>query len=222
MHGFKYFVAASFVLTWSIPAMGQDPVKIDSAHYKVLYDGPTARVLKIDYAPGDKSPMHQHPDAIVVPLTTSKVVFGMPDGKSVNQELAAETATYMPGGAHSPQNAGTTRVDAILVEFKGAAGKATIPTNRSGLAMKVLAESPRAIAYRTTADAKFTEPAGTTHEYDQVVIGLSSAQMSLSVSGKPPVTSWARGDVQFIPRGAAHESRNTTGKPVDFIIVAIK
>ena len=88
--------------------------------------------------------------------------------------------------------------------------------------MKVLAEGPRAIAYRTTADPKFTEPAGSTHEYDQVVIALSPAQMSLTVSGKPPITSWARGDVQFIPRGAAHESRNAGGKPVDFIIVAIK
>jgi hypothetical protein len=128
----------------------------------------------------------------------------------------------MPAGVHSPHNAGSTRVDAILVEFKGAPGKATIPTNRTGLAMKVLAEGPRAVAYRTTADAKFSEPAGSTHEYDQVVIALSAAQMSLTIAGKPPTTSWTRGEVQFIPRGAAHESRNASGKPVDFIIVAIK
>ena len=46
MHGFKYLVVASLVLTWFSPAMGQDPVKIDSAHYKVIYDGPTARVRR--------------------------------------------------------------------------------------------------------------------------------------------------------------------------------
>ena len=46
--------------------------------------------------------------------------------------------------------------------------------------------------------------------------------MSLSIDGKPAKTTWARGDVQFIGRGVAHESKNTGGKPVDFIILAIK
>ena len=59
----------------------QDAVKADPAHYKVLIDNPSVRVLDINYAPGGKSVMHEHPDAIVVPLTASKVEFGLPDGK---------------------------------------------------------------------------------------------------------------------------------------------
>jgi hypothetical protein len=86
----------------------------------------------------------------------------------------------------------------------------------------VLAEGPRAVAYRSTAAPTFSEPAGTTHEYDQLVISLSNAQMSLSVEGKPAKTIWARGDVQFIGRGTKHESKNASGKPIDFIIVAVK
>jgi oxalate decarboxylase/phosphoglucose isomerase-like protein (cupin superfamily) len=46
--------------------------------------------------------------------------------------------------------------------------------------------------------------------------------MSLAVDGKAPVTKWQRGDVQFIGRGVKHESKNTSGKPIEFIIVAIK
>jgi hypothetical protein len=46
--------------------------------------------------------------------------------------------------------------------------------------------------------------------------------MSLSVDGKPAKTTWARGDAQFIGRGAGHESKNAGGKPVDFIIVAVR
>jgi oxalate decarboxylase/phosphoglucose isomerase-like protein (cupin superfamily) len=46
--------------------------------------------------------------------------------------------------------------------------------------------------------------------------------MSLAMEGKPAKRSWARGDVQVIPRGTAHESQNTGGKPTEFIIVAIK
>jgi hypothetical protein len=110
-----------------------------------------------------------------------------------------------------------------LIEFKAATpGKAALPATREGISMKVLAESPRATAYRSTVDAKFQEPAGTKHDYDQVVIALSPAQLSLSVDGKPAKTTWARGDVQFIGRGAAHEARNTGGKPVDIVVVAIK
>jgi oxalate decarboxylase/phosphoglucose isomerase-like protein (cupin superfamily) len=45
---------------------------------------------------------------------------------------------------------------------------------------------------------------------------------SLSIDGQPEKTTWARGDVQFVGRGVAHEARNTGGKPVDMVVVAIK
>jgi len=72
----------SLVVVWSAIALAQDPVKVDPAHYKLVFENASVRVLKIDYAPGAKSPMHQHPDTIVIPLVASKVRFTMPDGKS--------------------------------------------------------------------------------------------------------------------------------------------
>ena len=83
--------------------------------------------------------------------------------------------------------------------------------------MKILVESPRAVAYRTTADPTFQEPAGSKHDYDQIVIALDTVQLSLAIDGKPAKTSWARGDAQFIGRGVPHESKNTSGKPADFV-----
>ena len=222
MKALKAVFVFSLVLSWSGSVLAQDPVKVDAAHYKVILENASVRVLKIDYAPGAKSPMHQHPDAIVVPLTAAKVQFGLPDGKSQTQELAADSATYMPGGTHSPTNIGSGRVDAILVEFKAAApGKATIPTTRDGLAIKPLAEGPRAVAQRVTMDPKFNEPAGSKHDYDQVVIALSPGQTSLAIDGKPAKTTWARGDVSFIGRGTGHETKSG-GKPMDLILVAIR
>jgi hypothetical protein len=213
----------SLVLLTPTTARAQDPVKVDPAHYKVVFENPSVRLLKIDYPVGAKSVMHQHPDSIVIPLADSKVTFATPDGKSQDSEMASESATYTPAGKHNPTNTGSGKVDLLLVEFKTAApGTATLPASRPGMAMKVLAESPRAIAFRTTADPAFQEPAGTKHDYDQVVIALNAAQMSLSVDGKPAKTTWKRGDAQFIGRGVAHEAKNTGGKPVDFIIVAIK
>src|SRR4029453_16227933 len=130
MKAFKAVSALAVVLLWSGVAGAQDPVKVDPAHYKVLVDNASVRVLKVDYAPGAKSMMHQHPDSIVVPLTASKVKFNMPDGKSEDLDLPAESATYTPAGTHNPENIGKGRVEAVLVEFKAAKpGTATIPTS---------------------------------------------------------------------------------------------
>ena len=100
-------------------------------------------------------------------------------------------------------------------EFKTpAAGTATVPASREGMTMKVLAEGPRAIAYRTTAGPTFQEPAGTKHEYDQVVIALSPAKMSLSLDGKPARTDWKRGDVFCAPGWRRHTHRATSDDAV--------
>ena len=196
---------------------------MDPAHYKVVLDNASVRVLRVSYAPGEKSIMHQHPDAIVVPLTAATVRFTMPDGKSQDQELPNESALYTPAGTHLPVNIGKGPVDAILVEFKGAApGKAALPTSRPGMTVKALAEGPRATAYRATASASWAEPAGSKHDFDQVVVALGPTPLSLSIDGKPAKTTWARGEVVFIGRGVAHEAKNTAGKPGDTVIVAIK
>jgi quercetin dioxygenase-like cupin family protein len=204
-------------------AWAQDPVKVDPTHYQVVLENSSVRVLKIDYAPGSKSTMHQHPDSIVIPLAASKVRFSTPDGKAQEMDLPSDSAMYTPAGTHSPANIGTGPVDAILVEFKAPnPGTASLPGSREGMDVKLLAEGPRATGYRVIAAPTFEEPAGSKHDYDQVVIALAPSQMALSLDGKAAKTNWARGDVQFIGRGVAHASKNMSGKPIEYVIVSIK
>ena len=214
------------VLLAALPlaAAAQDPVKVDAGHYRVLLDNATVRVLRVTYPPGAKSVMHSHPDAILVPLSSGKVQFTLPDGKAeAARDLVENTATYTPATTHSPANVGTTRIEGILVEFKAKSpGTATLPNSRPGMQTLTLAEGPRAVAIKATTGPDFREPAGSRHEFDQVVIALGGSSLSLSVEGKPPVTSWARGDVRFIGRGVKHESSNAGGQPADFVIVAVR
>ena len=212
------------VLLAALPlaAAAQDPVKVDAGHYKVLLDNASVRVLKVAVPAGAKSPMHSHPDAILVPFASGKARFTMPDGTTQDLELVKETASWTPAMTHSPANLGTAAIEGILVEFKGAPGTATLPAARAGLQSTTLVENPRAVAIKTTAAPEFHEAAGTTHEYDQVVIALGAAEMMIAMDGKTPVSKWQRGDVQFIGRGVKHESKNTSGKPIEFIVVAIK
>jgi len=215
-------LAVAFACT-TVTLVAQDPLKVDPTHYHLVLENAAVRVLHITYAAGSKSVMHQHPDSIVYILNGGKVRFTTPDGKSQDQDEPAGSATYLPAGTHLPSNIGTTPTEAILVEFKTPKpGTAVLPTSRPGMTITTLAEGPRGMAIKSTADATFNEPAGTKHEFDQVVIATAPTQMSLSIEGKPAKTTWAKGDVQFIGRGVAHESRNTGGKPVTFAIIAIK
>ena len=213
----------SLVLLWPAAPLAQDPVQVDPAHYKVVLDNPTVRVLRGFLPAGAKSPMHQHPDSIVIALQEIRAQFTMADGTTQDQKMAPESANYTPAGTHSTTNTGRAGLNALIIEFKGPKpGKATLPASRPGLDLKVLAEGPRALAYRTTVTPDFEEDPGTKHDFDQLVIGLGPAQVTLTIQGKPARTTWTRGDVVWVPRGQPHESRNTGGKPADFIIVAIK
>jgi quercetin dioxygenase-like cupin family protein len=217
-------VVCTVVVAAAVVLRAQDAVKVDPAHYKVLIDNASVRVLQINYAPGAQSVMHHHPDSIVIPLAPAKVEFTLPDGKKQTEDMAKDAAMYTPAGTHNPKNIGTGAVTGLLIEFKGAApGKAVLPATRQGIQLKSVAEGAYGTAYMSTAGPDFAEPAGTKHDFDQVVIALApSTTMSLAIDGKPAKTTWKRGDAQFIGRGVAHESKNTGGKPIDMMIVAIK
>jgi len=216
-------VVSALVVATPGLVIAQDAVKTDPAHYKVIFENPSVRVLRIHYAPGATSKMHQHPDSIAVFLADAKTRFLTPDGKTQDIEAKADSATYSAATTHNPTNTGTSAVDAILVEFRSPKpGTATLPTERPNTEIKPLADGPYGSAYLVTLGPKFSEPAGTTHDYDQVVIALGPIDTSLSIAGKPAKTTWTRGDVSFIGRGVAHESKVTGAKGQNVIIVAIK
>jgi len=80
-------------------------------------------VLRIHYAPGDKSPMHQHPDSVAVFLNDQRAKFTYPDGKSEETSAKAGEAKWTPAGAHEPENVGDKPLEVVLVELKGKAEK---------------------------------------------------------------------------------------------------
>jgi quercetin dioxygenase-like cupin family protein len=200
-----------------------DPVATAPGHYSVMLENDVVRVLRIRYAPGDRTEMHHHPDGIVVALNGSQTRFTLPDGTTQDISLPTDAGNYMPAGDHGAENVGAVELEAILVEFKGAqAGTATLPTAREGQSMTMLAEGAFGSAYRVAAEPTSEEAAGTTHEFDQVVIALAPTEVSLTVDGQAPKTSWARGDVAFIPRNTGHASKNLSGMAADYVLVMIK
>jgi quercetin dioxygenase-like cupin family protein len=101
------------------PAGGKaDPVKVDSKHYKVEFENDSVRVLRIKYGPGEKSVMHNHPNAVAVYLSDGSSRMTTPDGKSQDVPMKAGGALWTPAGAHLPQNIGDKPFELVLVELK--------------------------------------------------------------------------------------------------------
>ena len=93
MKTWKASSVLALVLVWSGAAIAQDAVKVDPTHYKVVFENESVRVLKIGYAPGGKSTMHQHPDSIVIPLSASKVQFTLARRQETRQRPGERDAS---------------------------------------------------------------------------------------------------------------------------------
>ena len=148
----KLLKITALLVALPLAASAQDAVKVDAKHYKVLAENAVVRVLKVSYGVGERSPMHSHPDAVLVALANGKARFTMPDGKTQDVDIAADGALYTPAFTHAPANIGAGPIDAVLVEIKPKTGAAaSLPAARPpGMANKVLAEGPGAVANLAT------------------------------------------------------------------------
>ena len=114
----RILVAVLFVFVLSTAAFAQDPVKVDGNHYKVEFENDQVRVLRVKVGAGEKSIMHQHPDAVAIFLTDVNGKFTFPDGKSEPVTSKAGDTRWTPAITHMPENAGDQPFEVILVELK--------------------------------------------------------------------------------------------------------
>ncbi len=213
------FVGVALALS-AIPAIAQDPLKVASSNYKVIAENERVRVLHATMAPGGKAAMHEHPAHLFVSLGAGTVKMTTGDGKTIDTVMKADDVGLQPAGTHATANAGTTPIDVIIVEMKGAPGSAVLPETRPGMKQTTVLDDARVKAVRVSFEPTFHEAAGSKHDYDQVVVTLAPGDIALTVEGKT-TSSWKRGDVRLIGRGVAHETH--AGKLAgDVLIIAVK
>ena len=111
--------AVSVSLCFLASAAAEDATVVAPDKYKVEFENDKVRVIRITYAPGEESAMHEHADGVVVNLTNLNVQFTLPDGTTPPAEPApAGSATWTPAGMHAAKNVGTERAEALLIEIK--------------------------------------------------------------------------------------------------------
>ena len=96
----------------------QDAAKVDAKHYTVVFENDQVRVLKAHYAPGEKSAMHSHPNAVAVFLNDGKGKFSFPDGTSKEFVTKAGDAMWNDATIHLPENTGDKAFEVVVVELK--------------------------------------------------------------------------------------------------------
>ena len=114
----KAFFLTLFVLGVAMPALAQDPVKVDSKHYKVEFENAQVRVLRIHYGAHEKSVWHRHPNSVVIAVTDVNGKFNLPGGKTQDSTMKAGQTLWAPAGKHLPENVSDSDFEVILVEMK--------------------------------------------------------------------------------------------------------
>ena len=109
-------LVAFFLTAQSVSA--QDPLKVAPNAFKERLNNAQVNVLEYMSKPGDKEPMHSHPDILIYVIQGGKLKSTTPDGKSQVVEYKTGDVVWRPALNHSIENVGTTELKALLVEVK--------------------------------------------------------------------------------------------------------
>lgn len=97
--------------------MDRDPVVTNPELYRVVFENDRVRVLEYLDQPGDRTEPHDHPDSVMVTLTTFRRRLST-DHEERDVEIAANTAAWLPAQRHAGHNIGDTPTNVIFVELK--------------------------------------------------------------------------------------------------------
>lgn len=118
--------------------MTLDPTVTNADHYKVVFENDRVRVLEYTDEPGDKTTPHQHPDSVLVTLSTfDRRMYSM-DEEPHDIHLTTGKVGWLPAQQHYAQNIGQTATHVIFVELKEGAhapGEAVGPVGPVGPAV---------------------------------------------------------------------------------------
>ena len=100
------------------PASALDPVKVDPKHYKVEFENAQVRVLRVNFPPGEGTPLHEHLlNRVVVYLHDTKLEVTT-DGKPVVTERKAGDVSWGAPTKHLEKNLASGPFEVIAVEVK--------------------------------------------------------------------------------------------------------
>jgi beta-alanine degradation protein BauB len=112
------------VLMQSTVLYAQDSVKVaPDARRKVLIDNDKVKMMEVEFAPGDATPWHHHPNYITYILSDGRLEMTVKGKQTETVDIKAGGYMYSPAETHMVKNVGTTTVKILIVELKPAQTK---------------------------------------------------------------------------------------------------
>jgi len=87
-------------------------------HEKVLLENSRVKVIEVRLPPGEKMGMHTHPPYVIYSLSSARLRFTFPDGRSEEVQVEQGRANYSDGITHTVENIGSTAMLSIDIELK--------------------------------------------------------------------------------------------------------
>ena len=94
-----------------------DPVASNPELYSVVFENPRVRVLRYHDRPGDSTQSHEHPDSVMVTLSSFERRLVQGD-RSVDVTLPAGEVRWLDAQEHSGHNIGDSDTVTLFVELK--------------------------------------------------------------------------------------------------------
>lgn len=94
----------------------QDALKFGLKSQQLLAENDKVRVIRFAPSPGDKTPMHSHPDYVVYVIKGGRMKYTLPDGTTTISELKAGQVLLKPPVVHADE--AIDAVETIIVELK--------------------------------------------------------------------------------------------------------
>ena len=100
-----------------------DPVATNPGLYSVLLENDHVRVLEYRDVPAERTTPHDHPDSVMVTLSSFRRRLHADGGVHRDVELAEGQALWLPAQRHAGENIGETATHVLFVELKRPAGQ---------------------------------------------------------------------------------------------------
>jgi beta-alanine degradation protein BauB len=207
----------------------QYPAADSSRQFRVEFEDDQIRVLRVSLGPGERSPVYDHPDAVLIYLTAD-----------LDGHMPASVAVWQPMGAHALENRARTTFEAIVVEL--IAPVSEVPASIAPEALPVmfssqdlahplydreahrastLVENARvAVTWHRLVPLVRTEPYHF-HLRETLLVYLAGGEMSGS-SGQRGFRRARRGEFDVLPAYVLHALGNVGNDPIEFVMIAPK
>ena len=223
----KRLAVATAAALLAVPGLfAQDPVQVSVANHKVEIENAQVRVLRAKLGPGEKVPMHQHPESVMIFLTDVHQKITTSDGTVQEFRRTRGATSHQMEVRHAEESLSDLPLEVIIIELKPGARPAQTsslspefdPVKIDPKYHSVDFENERVRVLRTVLDPNIQSPL---HEHPSyVVVYLTDLHTKMTYPNPDNVRQ--AGDVAFRSGPFKHSTVNVGARRAEEIQVELK